>query len=80
MDTTAAGDTYCGCLVTAPAEGLALTDAVGFASAGAALSVGRLGAQPSIPWRAEIDEFLRNSSSGVLPATEAEIREQRRDR
>ena len=62
VDTTAAGDTYCGCLVTALSEGQRLPEAVRFASAGAALSVGRLGAQPSIPWRREIDEFLRSSS------------------
>ena len=65
VDTTAAGDTYCGCLVTALSEGQSLPDAVRFASAGAALSVGRLGAQPSIPWRREIDEFLRSSSGGA---------------
>ena len=64
VDTTAAGDTYCGCLVTALSEGRELPDAVRFASAGAALSVGRLGAQPSIPWRTEIDEFVRSSSAG----------------
>ena len=58
VDTTAAGDTYCGCLVAALAEGKDLRQAVVFASAGAALSVGRLGAQPSIPWRGEIDSFL----------------------
>ena len=65
VDTTAAGDTYCGCLVTALSEGRDLPDAVRFASAGAALSVGRLGAQPSIPWRTEIDEFVRSSSAGA---------------
>ena len=61
VDTTAAGDTYCGCLVTALTEGKSLTEAVSFASAGAALSVQRLGAQPSVPWRNEIDEFLGRS-------------------
>lgn len=63
VDTTAAGDTYCGCLVTALAEGRDLPGAIRFASAGAALSVGKLGAQPSIPWRREIDEFLTGSTS-----------------
>lgn len=58
VDTTAAGDTYCGCLVTALAEGRELADAVRFAGAAAALSVQKLGAQPSMPWRAEIDAFL----------------------
>lgn len=62
VDTTAAGDTYCGCLTTALAEGMELPDAVRFASAGAALSVQRLGAQPSVPWRSEIEEFLRDAA------------------
>jgi ribokinase len=62
VDTTAAGDTYCGCLVVALAEGKDLADAVRFASAAAALCVQRLGAQPSVPWRREIDAFLEERS------------------
>ncbi len=58
VDSTAAGDVYCGCLVTALAEGRPMADAVGFATAGAALSVQVFGAQPSAPWRREIDAFL----------------------
>jgi ribokinase len=58
VDTTAAGDTYCGCLVVALAEGKSLPEAVSFAGAAAALSVQKLGAQPSMPWRPEIDAFL----------------------
>ena len=61
-DTTAAGDTYCGCLVVALAEGRTLSEAVRFASAAGALCVQRFGAQPSIPWREEIDAFLANNS------------------
>ncbi len=59
LDTTAAGDTYCGCLVVALAEGQSLVEAVRFASAGGALCVQRMGAQPSIPWRVEIEMFLQ---------------------
>lgn len=58
VDTTAAGDVYCGCLATALADGRTLDDAVRFASAGAALSVQRLGAQPSAPARPEIEAFI----------------------
>jgi ribokinase len=58
VDTTAAGDTYCGCLCVALAEGQSLAEAVRFASAAGALCVQRLGAQPSTPWRNEIDAFL----------------------
>jgi ribokinase len=58
IDTTAAGDTFCGALGTALLEGRDFAAALRFASAASALSVTRLGAQPSIPARAEIDAFL----------------------
>lgn len=64
VDTTAAGDVYCGALATALVENRALGDAVLFASAAAALSVTRLGAQPSAPFRNEIDEFIRKNIKG----------------
>jgi len=63
VDTTAAGDTYCGCLVVALSEGKGLTEAVKFAGAAAALCVQKLGAQPSTPWREEIDAFLDERGS-----------------
>lgn len=58
LDTTAAGDTYCGCLAVALAEGKSFREAVRFAGAAAALSVQKMGAQPSTPWRRDIDAFL----------------------
>lgn len=58
VDTTAAGDVYCGSLAVALVEGKTLTEAVRFAGAAAAISVTRLGAQPSAPRRKEIDEFI----------------------
>lgn len=61
VDTTAAGDTFCGSLATAMMEGKPLTEAVRFASAASAIAVTRLGAQPSIPTREEIDNFLQES-------------------
>ena len=60
VDTTAAGDVFNGALAVALAEDRPLADAVSFANAAGALSATRLGAQPSAPSRAEIDEFLRN--------------------
>ena len=60
MDTTAAGDTYCGCLATALTEGKSMDQAVVFASAGAAISVTKMGAQPSAPTRKEIDKFINS--------------------
>lgn len=56
VDTVAAGDVFNGALATALAEGRTLLEAAHFASAAAAISVTRRGAQPSIPTRDEIDE------------------------
>ncbi len=58
VDTTAAGDIYCGALAVALTEGISFEDSVKFATAAAAICVTRLGAQPSAPRRIEIDEFL----------------------
>jgi ribokinase len=59
VDTIAAGDTFNGALVTALLEGKVMADAVRFAHAAAAIAVTRPGAQPSVPWREEIDTFLQ---------------------
>jgi ribokinase len=61
IDTTAAGDTFCGAFTVALVEGKSLKDALQFASAAAAISVTRMGAQPSAPTRKEIDEFLKKN-------------------
>lgn len=58
VDTIAAGDTFNGAMMTALLEGGALLDAVRFGHAAAAIAVTRPGAQPSVPWRKEIDAFL----------------------
>jgi ribokinase len=58
VDTTAAGDVFNGALAVALAEGKPLPNAARFASAAAALSVTRWGAQPSAPRRAEVEGFL----------------------
>ena len=58
VDTTAAGDVFNGALATALAEKKPLREAVRFANAAAALSVTKLGAQPSAPYRQEIEAFL----------------------
>lgn len=57
VDTTAAGDVFCGALTVALSEGTAMKDAVAFACSAAAISVTRLGAQTSAPTRAELAEI-----------------------
>lgn len=54
VDTTAAGDVFNGALAVAVSEGKELEEAVDFACEAAAISVTRLGAQASIPYRTEL--------------------------
>jgi ribokinase len=61
VDSTAAGDVFNGALAVSLSEKTPLPDAVSFANAAAALSVTKLGAQPSAPLRKEIEEFLKRN-------------------
>jgi ribokinase len=58
VDTTGAGDVFNGALAVAIAEGKSLLESARFASAAAACSVTRLGAQPSAPARRDINAML----------------------
>ncbi len=58
VDTTAAGDIFNGALAVALGEGQPILEAARFASAAAAISVTRPGAQPSAPTRQEIERLL----------------------
>ncbi len=55
MDTTAAGDTFNGALAVALSEGKSIRDSIVFANKAAAISVTRMGAQSSVPFRKEIE-------------------------
>ena len=57
VDTTAAGDVFNGALVVALSEERNLSDAVRFACKASAISVTRVGAQSSAPYRNEVDIF-----------------------
>jgi len=59
LDTTGAGDAFCGAFAAGLAEGFDAAKAARFASACAGISVTRPGTAPSMPLRAEIDAVLR---------------------
>lgn len=58
VDTTAAGDVYCGALCVALSEGSSIQNAMLFATAASSISVMRKGAQPSIPTREEVLDLI----------------------
>ncbi|RKU16538.1 ribokinase [Candidatus Poribacteria bacterium] len=58
VDTTGAGDAFCGALATALASGETLHSAVAFANAAGAAAVTVVGATPSMPTRAKIERLL----------------------
>lgn len=65
VDATAAGDAFAGALTVRLAEGAPLEEAVIFANAAGALACTKVGAQPSLPTRTEVEQFLR--SHGLNP-------------
>ena len=58
IDSTGAGDAFCGALAAALAEGRPLAEAVKRAVAGSALATTHVGAREGMPTAAELDEFL----------------------
>jgi ribokinase len=63
IDTTAAGDAFLGALATSLSENKPIQEALKFANAAGALATTRLGAQPSLPTRKELDIFLKGVES-----------------
>lgn len=63
VDSTGAGDTFCGALLAAWSAGADMATALRRANAAAALACTRMGAQSSVPGVAEVDQFLLNHPS-----------------
>lgn len=58
VDTTAAGDTFCGVFAVCLAEGKSVESAAEIASCAASLACTKKGAQPSVPTREEVFDFI----------------------
>ncbi len=67
VDTTAAGDAFCGAYAVAVVEGRAPAEAVAFGNAAGALAVTRAGAQPSLPRREELERFITEREVAPSP-------------
>jgi ribokinase len=71
VDTTAAGDTFCGTLVAALSQNQSMAGALRFASAASALCCTRPGAQTSIPQATEVAHFLEQHAASHPSAEDA---------
>lgn len=67
VDTTGAGDTFCGAFVAALSQGQDVAQALRQASAAGALACTKPGAQSSIPSQAEVQTFMKNALTSSLP-------------
>ena len=59
VDTTAAGDAFLGAFACGLSDEKPIQEALRFANAAGALATTRLGAQPSLPFRKEVETFLK---------------------
>lgn len=62
IDTTGAGDTFCGALAAELGRGYSWERSLKFATAASAICVTRMGAQPSIPSEKEVREYLKKNA------------------
>jgi ribokinase len=65
-DPTAAGDSFIGAFCTAVCARFSPTEALAFANYAAAITVSRMGAQPSLPVLAEVADFIKKDPGSVV--------------
>ena len=61
IDTTAAGDAFLGGLAYGLSENKPIREVLKLANGAGALATTKLGAQPSLPLRREVESFLKSS-------------------
>jgi ribokinase len=66
VDTTAAGDAFCGAFAASYASGAKLADAVRFGCGAGALACTRLGAEPSLPMMQDVAALISASPTGPI--------------
>ncbi|MDH4449628.1 MAG: ribokinase [Rhodoferax sp.] len=71
VDTTGAGDTFCGSLVAALSHQQPMAQALRFASASSAIACTRWGAQSSVPQRSEVEALLADTPPASAQSLEA---------
>lgn len=65
VDTTGAGDTFCGALAVAISSGKKLVDAVAYANYAGALATTKMGAQEALPTKREIEKLARKRPAHI---------------
>jgi ribokinase len=61
IDTTGAGDAFCGAIAVAVSSGMDLVDAVRYANIVGALTTRKIGAQEAMPTERELNDYLRSN-------------------
>lgn len=61
VDTVAAGDTFIGYFASGLANGVDIKEALKISNAASALTVSNYGAEPSIPFKNKVEDFLKNN-------------------
>jgi len=62
VDTTGAGDAFCGALAVAISDGKKLKEAVTYANYAGALKTTKMGAQEALPTREELEKFIKKNA------------------
>ncbi|UAK16393.1 ribokinase [Sporolactobacillus terrae] len=65
IDTTAAGDSYVGAFAYGVANDWSIEKTMRYAAAASALTVTKMGAQPSLPSKDEVDHFLEERKTAI---------------